>query len=66
MDKLQFEYYKECMPKKEKHHMCSPMHCGKYRLAQAYVIKQPYAKLYSPCEALKRGTLFTNLYEPYK
>lgn len=35
-------------------------------LARAYVVIQEYAEIYSPKEALKRGTVFPDLYQPYK
>lgn len=35
-------------------------------LAQAYVVNQPYVGIVSPYEGLKRGSLFPNLYMPYK
>lgn len=35
------------------------------RLAQAYVIWQRYGPTFSPAEALKKGTLFPDLYSPY-
>ncbi|WP_027719361.1 spore coat associated protein CotJA [Desulfovirgula thermocuniculi] len=34
-------------------------------LAQAYVPWQRYGKIYSPGEALEKGTLFPELYSPY-
>lgn len=34
-------------------------------LAQAYVLWQRYGKVYSPSEALEKGTLFPELYSPY-
>lgn len=30
-------------------------------LARAYVISQPYGELYSPKEALHKGSIFTNM-----
>lgn len=35
------------------------------RLAQAYVPWQRYGVIYSPPEALEKGTLFPELYFPY-
>ena len=35
-------------------------------LARAYVPFQIINQVYSPSEALKRGTLFPELYRPYK
>lgn len=37
----------------------------KLRLATAYVPWQRYGRLFSPREALMRGTLFPDLYQPY-
>lgn len=34
-------------------------------LAQTYVPWQRYGKVYSPGEALEKGTLFPELYSPY-
>ena len=34
-------------------------------LAMAYVLRQPFEKLYAPADALKRGTLFMKLDLPY-
>ncbi|MDT8716362.1 spore coat associated protein CotJA [Clostridium sp. 19966] len=30
-------------------------------LARAYIINQPYGELYSPKEALHKGSVFTNM-----
>ncbi len=38
----------------------------KYKLAHAYVPYQMMDKVYSLEEALRRGTLFPELYMPYK
>lgn len=35
------------------------------RLAQAYVIWQKYGPIFSPVEALEKGTIFPELYSPY-
>jgi len=35
-------------------------------LARAYVPNQVMGKVYSPQEALRKGTLFPELYMPYK
>ena len=35
------------------------------RLAQAYVIWQKYGAIFSPAEALEKGTIFPELYSPY-
>ncbi|MBM7624920.1 spore coat associated protein CotJA [Sporohalobacter salinus] len=37
-----------------------------YRLAQAYIPFQIYEEHYEPQEALKKGTLFPELYHPYR
>lgn len=64
MDNL--EHCNTCVPNMDKNEAYNSMYCGKYRLAQAYVIRQPYTKLYSLSEGFKKGTIFPNLYEPYK
>ena len=33
--------------------------------ARAYVLPQLYENLFSHCEALKKGTIFVDLYSPY-
>lgn len=38
---------------------------GPSRLAQAYVINQKYGPLFTPAEALEKGTVFPALYSPY-
>ncbi|SHK50737.1 spore coat associated protein CotJA [Paramaledivibacter caminithermalis] len=38
---------------------------GKCQLARLYIINQPFGEIYSPQEALIRGTIFPDLYEPY-
>lgn len=40
--------------------------CCKLPLAEAYVPFQYYDKSYTPMEALKKGTLFPELYRPYE
>lgn len=37
-----------------------------FELAQAYIPFQNYGPRYSPREALTRGTIFIDLYRPYK
>ncbi|NLL17615.1 MAG: spore coat associated protein CotJA [Clostridia bacterium] len=37
----------------------------KLRLAMAYVPWQRYGRIFSPREALMKGTLFPELYRPY-
>lgn len=39
---------------------------SRYKLARAYVPYQIMDKVYSPKEALKKGTLFPELYMPFK
>ncbi|MFW5991948.1 MAG: spore coat associated protein CotJA [Halanaerobiaceae bacterium] len=39
---------------------------GRVRLAHAYVPFQRYENHYQPAEALNRGTLFPELYMPYR
>ena len=38
----------------------------KFKLARAYVPIQVMSRVYDPKEALKHGTLFPELYQPYK
>ncbi|RKD34202.1 spore coat associated protein CotJA [Thermohalobacter berrensis] len=38
----------------------------KYKLARAYVPNQVMGRIFEPREALKKGTLFPELYMPYK
>lgn len=40
--------------------------CKKLEYACAYILLQKYENLYSINEALCRGTLFADLYRPYK
>lgn len=35
------------------------------RLAEIHIERQMYVPLYSPCDALKNGTAFSNLNFPY-
>lgn len=46
-------------------HMPIPMTPKEIQLARAYIPDQPYDRLFPLDEALKRGTLFANLYQPY-
>lgn len=39
---------------------------GNLELARVYVVSQPYTSVYPLSEALEKGTLFPNLYKPYK
>ena len=48
-------------------HMPMPMYMPReMQLARAYIPNQPYERLFPLEEALKKGTLFTNLYQPYE
>ena len=38
----------------------------KFKLARAYVPIQVMSSVYDPKQALKHGTLFPELYQPYK
>ncbi len=38
----------------------------KRELARAYIPRQPYVRLFPLREALMRGTIFPNLYMPYR
>ncbi len=42
-----------------------PYQMGNLNLAEAYVLDQPYIDKFPLDEALKKGTLFPNLYKPY-
>lgn len=46
---------------------CIPqeMEIRNVRLAAAYVPFQKFCKIFSPIEALKKGTIFPELYSPY-
>ncbi len=35
------------------------------QLAEIHIERQPYVALYSPCDALRNGTVFPNLNFPY-
>ncbi|MGI6226504.1 MAG: spore coat associated protein CotJA [Peptococcales bacterium] len=35
------------------------------QLARAYIIRQPYVRLFPLSEALMKGTIFPNLFQPY-
>lgn len=43
----------------------SNMMMGKWQLARPYIINQPFTSIYPLEEALKRGTIFPDLYKPY-
>jgi len=45
--------------------MFMPLEMENLKLAQAYILDQPYTEKYPLDEALKKGTLFPNLYRPY-
>jgi hypothetical protein len=49
---------------KKDHSIPCPM--PRVRLAQAWVPPQPYESIFPLKEALIKGTLFPNLYQPYK
>jgi len=36
-----------------------------FKPAQLLIQNQPYTELYSPADALKNGTVFPNLHQPY-
>lgn len=62
----------KCNCKKEEEHECECSHeyqydygNGKMMLAHAYVRWQHYDEAFSPQEALKKGTLFPELYGAY-
>lgn len=40
--------------------------CEKFEYARVYIVPQKYENLYSMSEALCKGTLFADLYRPYK
>lgn len=40
--------------------------CERLQYARAYIVLQKYENLYSMSEALYKGTLFADLYRPYK
>lgn len=42
-----------------------PNKMGNMNLAETYVLDQPYIEKYPLDEALRKGTLFPNLYRPY-
>ncbi|SKC87776.1 spore coat associated protein CotJA [Maledivibacter halophilus] len=46
-------------------HKTKNMTMGKWQLARPYIVSQPYTNLFSLEEALKRGTIFADLYKPY-
>ncbi|WP_425447587.1 spore coat associated protein CotJA [Dethiothermospora halolimnae] len=45
---------------------CDPRKVPKKELAEAYVPFQVMGKVYEPRKALCKGTLFPELYRPYK
>ena len=52
-------------------HMAAPMMCdnlmgSQFELARAYVRIQIYTRQYSPEVGLMRGTIFPELYRPYR
>ncbi|WP_243447847.1 spore coat associated protein CotJA [Clostridium tetani] len=59
--------YQNCNPYINPYHShygncCTFKNC---KLTRAYIPHQPYGKLFPLNEALKKGTLFANLYIPY-
>lgn len=40
--------------------------CEKFEYDRVYIVPQKYENLYSMSEALCKGTLFADLYRPYK
>nr|WP_243119040.1 spore coat associated protein CotJA [Roseburia sp. 1XD42-69] len=42
-----------------------PQNCPGQVLAMAYVPMQSFQALYEPCEALKNGTIFSELNKPF-
>ena len=57
----------KCMKDDAKHaSMSHRITCANLPLAQVYVRSQKYEHLNSPLKTLKEGTLFTDLYDPYK
>lgn len=46
--------------------MHEPMRMGDLELARVYVVSQPYVGMFPLDEALEKGSLFPNLYKPYK
>lgn len=54
---------KNIYPSKE---YCYPDMYPKFKLAHAYIPFQVMGKVYEPREALCKGTLFPELYVPYK
>lgn len=45
------------------HDNCKPV---KMQYARAYIIPQVYENLFSIRDAFKRGTIFKDLYQPYR
>lgn len=58
-------YYRSCPPPPWYHEPDSDW-CPPGRLAEAYVPWHKYGRTFSPEEALEKGTIFPNLYRPYK
>ncbi len=54
------------MMNKDKYVICPPPMEPYTKLAHAYVPFQVMEKVFSPEEALRKGTLFPELYMPYK
>jgi hypothetical protein len=64
-----YEEYRECEECKD-YNECEDYEMNNYphglRLAQAYVPFQAYDEHYPPLKGLKKGTIFPELYRPYK
>ncbi|WP_017212800.1 MULTISPECIES: spore coat associated protein CotJA [Clostridium] len=57
----------DCMCKsKEYSKEYSKEHSKKYEYARAYILPQKYENLYSCKEGFVKGTIFKDLYRPYK
>lgn len=54
------------MTEEKKQNIPVPPGMNRMRLAHAYVPYQYYSQSYPPEKALERGTLFPELYMPYK
>ncbi|OCA99371.1 spore coat associated protein CotJA [Clostridium beijerinckii] len=53
----------DCMCKSKEY---SKEHSKKYEYARAYILPQKYENLYSCKEGFVKGTIFKDLYRPYK
>ena len=50
----------------EMHTTQTPDACADLKLAQAYIPMQRFDGVFAPEEALRKGTLFPSLYQPYR